>query len=258
MSTTTTLEYVLKRDRMVVLAGLAAITALAWLYLIDLALGMGGMGAGAAMPRLGPWGAADFALMFVMWAVMMVAMMVPSAAPMVLLFATVNRKKREQGRPFVSTGLFALGYLVVWTGFSLLATSLQWALETTALLSPMMVNASAMLGGLLLVAAGLYQWTPLKHACLVRCRSPLDFVLNRWREGVRGALVMGLDHGLYCLGCCWFLMGLLFVGGVMNLLWVAAIAIFVLAEKVAPHGDWVARMGGAAMVAAGLLLLLGA
>ncbi len=255
----TSLESVLKRDRAVVAVGLAVITGLAWAYLVALALEMGGTEPGmvlAAMPRLAPWSAADFALTLVMWAVMMVAMMMPAAAPMILLFASVNRKRRNQGHPFVPTGLFALSYILVWSAFSLAATTLQWLLESAALLSPMMVGASAILGGLLLICAGLYQWSPLKHACLVRCRSPLDFVLTRWREGARGALVMGLDHGVYCVGCCWFLMGLLFVGGVMNLLWVAAIAAFVLVEKVARQGRWVARVGGMLMTAAGLILLI--
>ena len=259
MESGTPLESVLKRDRAVVLAGLAGITALAWAYLIDVALEMGGMDPGmavAAMPRLAPWSAADFAFTFVMWAVMMVAMMMPSAAPMLLLFATVNRKKRDQGHPFVPTGLFALGYLIAWSAFSLAATASQWLVESAALLSAMMVGASTVLGALLLICAGLYQWTPVKHACLVRCRSPLEFVLTRWREGAGGALVMGLDHGAYCVGCCWFLMGLLFVGGVMNLLWVAAIAAFVLLEKAARHGEWIARIGGALMAAAGLVLLI--
>lgn len=251
------LKTALKRDRAVVLASLLGVTALAWLYLVDMALDMeGSMGAAMATARTTGWDAANFLLTFAMWAVMMVGMMLPSAAVMILLFATINRKKRTDGKPLVPTGLFALGYVAVWTGFSLLATLLQWTLRSAALLSPTMASTSAALGGLLLVGAGLYQWTPLKHACLKKCRSPLDFILFRWREGPGGALRMGLEHGVYCLGCCWVLMGLLFVGGVMNLLWVALIAVVVLAEKLVPRGDWVARIGGCAMVGVGTFMLL--
>ena len=164
-----TLETILKRDRIIVLSGVVGAAALAWVYLAVVAVGMSDA---AAMARIRPWGAVDFALMFLMWAVMMVGMMLPSAAPMILLFAAINRKQREQGGPFVPTGAFGAGYVIAWTGFSVLATALQWALEQAALLSPMMVSASPVVGGLVLVAAGVYQWTPLKHAWLLgRCRS---------------------------------------------------------------------------------------
>lgn len=251
---------VLRRDRLVVLAGLGGVTVLAWLYLILLAAGMvdgpGAMGEAMANARPIPWTAGDFALMVLMWSVMMVGMMLPGATPMILLFAMINREKREAGYPFVPTGAFALGYAGAWTAFSLFATILQWALHSAALLSPMLVSTSAVLAGALFIAAGAYQLTPLKHACLKNCRSPVHFIMTRWRSGAGGALRMGLEHGAYCVGCCWFLMGLLFVLGVMNLLWVAALTILVLVEKAAPHGEWTARISGVAMLAAGLYLLI--
>ena len=251
---------VLRRDRLVVLAGLGGVTVLAWLYLILLAAGMvdgpGAMGEAMANARPIPWTAGDFALMVLMWSVMMVGMMLPGATPMILLFAMINREKREAGYPFVPTGAFALGYAGAWTAFSLFATILQWALHSAALLSPMLVSTSAVLAGALFIAAGTYQLTPLKHACLKNCRSPVHFIMTRWRSGAGGALRMGLEHGAYCVGCCWFLMGLLFVLGVMNLLWVAALTILVLVEKAAPHGEWTARISGVAMLAAGLYLLI--
>jgi predicted metal-binding membrane protein len=261
MTDSSSLEGLLRRDRLVVLIGLGAITFLSWVYLFSLAADMGDMGGEMAMdmaaPRIEPWSAGDFWLMFVMWSVMMVAMMVPSAAPLVLVYARVHRRENEAGRPFASTGVFATGYLIAWTVFSLVATTLQWGLERAALLSPMMISTSRWLGAGLLLAAGVYQLTPLKHACLEHCRSPLSFITHHWRTGAMGALRMGIEHGLFCVGCCWFLMGLLFVGGVMNLLWVAVIAAFVLLEKVAPAGGLVARLSGLLLLAAGLWLAAG-
>jgi len=186
---------------------------------------------------------------------MMVAMMVPTAASMILMFAMFNRRRREQQQPYVPTAVFLGGYLLVWTGFSVLATLAQWGLHSAALLSPMMVSTSPILGGIILLAAGIFQWTPLKYACLTYCRSPLGFLMTDWREGSRGAFIMGLKHGSYCTGCCWFLMALLFVAGVMNLLWVATITVFVLIEKIAPRGDMVGRVAGGVLVIAGLVML---
>jgi len=213
-------ETVLRRDRIVVLSGLALIVALSWAYVASLASDMQtmGMATEAAMPRMHEaWGVSEFVLTFVMWAVMMVAMMTPSAAPMILMFAGINRRRQKQQVPYVPTSVFLVGYLMVWIALSVLATSAQWGLHTASLLSPMMVSTSPVLGGILLLMAGIYQWTPLKHACLSKCRSPLGFVLNEWREGRWGAFLMGLKHGAYCTGCCWSLMALLFVAGVMNL-----------------------------------------
>ena len=250
------IEAIARRDRLVVLAGLVVAAALAWLYLIDMALDRGGepMGASGTMTGLQAWSVTEGLLMFAMWAVMMVAMMVPSAAPMVLVFARMERSKGT-GRPYGTSTLFALGYVLVWAAFSMAATAMQWGLQNAALLSPMMVATSTILGGALFLAAGVYQWTPLKYACLKHCRSPMAFIMGHWRPGRVGAFRMGLGHGAFCLGCCGFVMGLLFVGGVMNLAWVAAITVFVVAEKLLPKGEWVARAGGAAMVAAGIYLL---
>ncbi len=252
-------ETVLRRDRIIVLSGLAVITALSWAYVASLASDMQNMDMGTemAMPRMQSWGVVDFALTFVMWTVMMVAMMVPSAAPMILIFAAVNRRRRKQQVSYVPTSVFLLGYLVVWFAFSVLATVAQWEIHAISLLSPMMANTNPILGGVLLLVAGIYQWTPLKHACLSRCRSPLGFVLNDWREGRRGAFLMGLKHGGYCTGCCWSLMALLFVAGVMNLLWVAAIAGFILLEKVTPAGDRLGRVAGVMLAGWGALVIAG-
>ena len=246
----------LTREQAVVGLSLLLLVLLAWAWLLRVADHM------AAMPAMQsvwvPWGPLELALTFVMWAVMMVAMMLPSAAPLILLFAAVCRKRVELGGPYVPTAVFVLGYVAVWTAYSLAATLAQWGLHAAALLSPVMIAASPLLGGALLVTAGAYQWMPLKDACLARCRSPLGFLLAEWRDGTRGAFVMGVRHGVYCTGCCWALMALLFVGGVMNLLWVAAIAAFVLAEKVVPAGDALARVTGLALAAWGGWVLLAA
>ncbi len=254
------LEVLLKRDRIIVISGIAGVSILAWAYMFYLAWGIMNMDMGIemSMPQMQSWGALDFILTFVMWAVMMVAMMVPSASPMVLMFATINRNRREQQSPFVPTGVFLLGYLVAWAWYSALATLGQWGLHTAALLSPTMVNASPILGGALLLTAGIFQFTPLKYACLTRCRSPLGFLLNEWREGTRGALLMGLRNGNFCVVCCWALMSLMFVVGVMSLLWMAIIADFVLVEKVAPRGLWVSRISGLLFIVWGAWMLTGA
>ena len=255
-------DTVLRRDRILVLSGLALIIALSWAYVFSVIsdtqnMDMGGMGTQMTMPRMQAWDVADFALTFVMWAVMMVAMMTPSAAPMILMFAAVNRRRRKQEVSYIPTSVFLAGYLVVWAAFSVMATAAQWGLHAASLLSPMMASTSPVLGGILLVAAGTYQWTPLKHACLSKCRSPLGFVLNEWREGRWGAFLMGLKHGGYCTGCCWSLMALLFVAGIMNLLWVAAIAGFILLEKVAPGGDRLGRVAGVVLVGWGAWMAAG-
>ena len=222
-----------------------------------LAWGMNGvdMGAEMAMSQMTTWGPLDLVLLFLMWSVMMAAMMVPSASPLMLLFAKLNRQRREREDPVVPTAVFLLGYLLVWTGFSALATLAQWGLHSAALLSPMMVGTSSVMGGVLLLAAGIFQWTPLKNACLIHCRSPLAFLMSEWRDGKRGALRMGVKHGSYCVGCCWILMALLFVAGVMNLLWVASITAFVLIEKVVPRGELVGRLAGGVLSLAGILLV---
>jgi len=267
--TATALETVLRRDRAVVLAALAVITALAWAELAWLAddMAMGGMdmtgfrmipaGQGLMMPATAPWQPVEFGYVFAMWVVMMIGMMTPSVAPTILIYARVGRQAAAQGRPFAPSGWFAAGYLVAWTGFSLLATAAQWALERAALLTPMMESASNMLGGIVLIVAGLYQWTPLKDACLSHCRAPLSFIMQHggFRGAPSGALKLGFSHGLYCIGCCWSIMALLFVGGVMNLLWIAALAILVLLEKVVPFGRAIARLAGLVFIGGGVWLL---
>jgi predicted metal-binding membrane protein len=243
----------MRQNRTVVLLGLIGITLLAWTYTVHLAGNMGGMN--MAMPRTQDWGALELVLLFVMWAFMMVAMMVPSASPMVLMYTvTLQRREQRQGG-LVQPGLFVLGYLAIWTGFSLLATLAQWGLHAAALLSPMAVSTNPMLDGVLLTAAGAFQWSPLKHACLRRCRSPLGFLMTEWREGPGGAFIMGFRHGVFCVGCCWALMALLFVTGVMNLLWISAIAGFILVEKVIPAGEYVARLAGLLLIGLGISMV---
>ncbi len=243
-----------RRDRWLLIAALVCITALAWADLLRMAaamrmpMDMEGLGMKA-------WTLADAWAMAVMWIIMMIAMMVPSAAPMVLLYGAVARKAARQGTVLVPSSLFLAGYLVVWTVFSVAATALQWALDQAALLSPMLVLVSPWIGAVLLIATGIYQFSPAKQACLDHCRSPVHFMAEHWHPGFDGALRMGIEHGLYCLGCCWILMLLLFVGGVMNLAWIAGIALFVLAEKLLPYGVWAGRLAGAGAIAAGLLML---
>jgi predicted metal-binding membrane protein len=265
------LEAVLRHDRAIVIAALAIITALAWADLVWLAndMWMDGMdmtgfrmipaGQGLMMPASAPWQPIEFAYVFVMWVVMMIGMMTPSVAPMILLYARVGRRAANGGRPFAASTWFAAGYLLAWTAFSLVATLAQWALERAALLTPMMESDSKVLGGIVLIAAGLYQWTSMKEACLSYCQAPLAFIMRYggFRREAIGALALGFRHGLYCIGCCWALMVLLFVGGVMNLIWIAALAILVLVEKAVPFGRLVARLAGIAFVGGGVWLLLG-
>jgi predicted metal-binding membrane protein len=211
-----------------------------------------------AMAAMSPasWTAGYAVLMFFMWWIMMMAMMLPSAAPMILLFALFNRKQREKGAPYVPTGIFAAGYLLVWGAFSVVAVTGQWGLERSGFLSSMMASTSVMLGAGLLIAAGVYQLTPLKQACLRHCRSPIFFISHHWRPGELGALRMGLEHGAFCTGCCWFLMALLFYGGVMNLYWIVGLALFVLLEKTIPAGHRLGGLAGLLLIAWGGALLL--
>ena len=268
----TAIDDVLRRDRAIVLSAIVAITALAWAYVLWLAANMD-MGMGSSMgtsmgetmsgmgamlkPTFRPWSIADFAFMFAMWAVMMVGMMMPSVTPMVLLYTNVGRKAAENGSPLAATGWFVAGYLLAWSVFSLAATIAQWQLSRLALITPMMSTSSDLFGGLVLVAAGLYQWSPLKYACLTHCQSPLGFLMSRggFTASAWGSLRLGAEHGSLCVGCCWVLMAVLFVGGVMNLLWIAGLTIFVLLEKIIPTDRLVPRLAGATIAAAGLFLL---
>jgi predicted metal-binding membrane protein len=245
------LEAVLRRDRIVVAGGLLTIAGLAWIYIARLAGSMSG-DLGMAMPQSTSWSIGETAGLAVMWIVMMVAMMLPSVTPVILLFANVSRRRRLQGVLAAPVSVFALGYLLAWTGYAIVAALVQSLLHSAALLSSSMVSVSPWLGGALLIVAGVYQWLPAKGACLSHCRSPLHFFTAEWREGVSGALIMGFRHGTYCVGCCWALMALLFVAGVMNLLWVVAIAGFVLAEKVLPNPRLIGRATGALLVVWGL------
>jgi predicted metal-binding membrane protein len=250
------LESLLRRERLIVCGCLAVIVVLSWLYLLrsEAAMGMSTTNMpGMVMLDTQKWGATTALLLFVMWTVMMVAMMVPSATPMILAFLVVNQNRSGTHRPLVPVGIFLLGYLAVWTAFSAVATLTQWGLHQAAFLSTTMAVTSPALNGGLLIAAGTFQLTPLKRACLKGCRTPLSFLMSEWREGAAGAFFMGLRHGASCLGCCWILMGLLFVAGVMNLFWVAVIALVVMAEKILPKGEVLAHIAGIVLVAAGVV-----
>ena len=260
------MEAILRKERLIVGGCLAVMVLVAWWYLFHTRAAMSSMNmpgmdmpgmdmSGMAMAGSQEWGATGVFLLFVMWTVMMVAMMVPSAAPMVLAFLSVNQRRQAAGRAFVPVAIFLAGYLAIWTAYSAVATVAQWGLHKAALLSPAMVATSPILNGGLLVAAGIFQWTPLKRGCLNGCRSPLSFLMSEWRDGKAGAFIMGLRHGSYCVGCCWVLMALLFVAGVMNLLWVAVIALFVMAEKILPRGELLGRVTGVALMAAGVGLM---
>lgn len=259
----------LRRDRVVIVGALAAVAAIAWAYLIWLAAmpdvpmpdmpGMSDMEAnsGDAMAgrHMGHWAA--FLVTFVMWTLMMVGMMTPAASPTILLYARVGRQAAGQGRPFASTAWFAAGYLIAWTAFALAATAAQAALEHWAVLHSAMLPAPPTVAGILLVIAGLYQVSPMKQACLGECQSPLSFIQRHggFRSDAAGSLRLGGRLGLYCIGCCWALMALLFVAGIMNLLWIAGLTILVLAEKLLV-GAWFARATGALLLAAGGWMLL--
>jgi predicted metal-binding membrane protein len=258
---------VLRRDRIVISLALIVLTALAWSYLLWLPvdMDMGGMdmgfrmipsGMGLMVPADTPWPPIEFAFVFVMWTVMMVGMMTPSALPMFLMYARVGRQTEEHGRPLAATAWFATGYFLVWAAFALLATLAQWAFERIALLDFKMASTSTVFAGLLFVAAGSYQWTKLKDICLAECQTPFAFLIRHggFRRDAAGCLVLGLRYGAYCVGCRWVLMSLLFVGGAMNALWIVLLALLVLLEKVSTFGRQIAPLAGVAFVAAGAWL----
>lgn len=249
-------------DRLAIWGGLGALSALAWLYLWRMPTtssgmamgGMAGMSGMAAMPGMSmasPWSASALWLTFLMWAVMMVAMMLPSAAPMVATYALVAKGRGSS--PRLRVWLFAGGYVAVWVAFSAIVTVLQTAMDQAAMLTGAM-RVAPLAGGVILALAGAYQLSPLKRKCLRYCQSPLGFLMTHWRDGGVGAIVMGLDHGAFCVGCCWMLMALLFVAGVMNLLWVAVLTAFVLIERATPWGEKLATISGFALIAGGLAL----
>jgi predicted metal-binding membrane protein len=226
------LTNIIKQEQIFVFLSLVAIISIAWFSILN------------SMVHF------DFAAAAAMWAAMMVAMMLPSAIPMIMVFSAVNRKRAKRRVAIVPTWIFTAGYAVVWLCFSLLAAGTQFILHSLALLSPELAILNPAVSGFVLIAAGLYQFTRIKNVCLRNCQTPMDFLAVNWREGRVGALLTGIKHGIYCLGCCWFLMALLFVAGVMNLLWIAVIAAFVLVEKVFPF-RWITRAAGIALIALG-------
>lgn len=254
--TVDTVNALARRDRLLILGTLAGLVVLSWMYLFWMAR-MPGCGLRASMSAVSTDGPGAYLwTTFAMWVIMMAAMMIPSATPMMLIFARVNHTRAQTGgSASIPTGMFLTGYLIMWAGFSLLATVLQWVLRAMAMMAPASLTVGPVLGGTLFLIAGVYQWTPLKAACLRRCAAPLDFLFSEWRDGAWGALVMGARYGLFCLGCCVFLMALLFAAGVMNLLWVAALAGVVLLEKLLPPTHWVGRGFGLAFVVVGLWLM---
>ena len=241
----------------VTLLGLLIASSWAWLLYQDWAMRHMDV-VEMAMPSAAAWNSVDLLLVFGMWTIMMAAMMLPSALPMIFAFAAVTRRRGENPNALPRTGLFVFAYLLVWTAFSAAATLAQWMLHSAALISPMMVASSPLLGAALLIAAGIYQLTPFKRVCLARCQSPLDFLLTEWRDGNTGAFVMGARHGAWCTGCCWLLMTVLFVVGVMNLWWVAAITLFVLLEKLIVRAQWLRYASGALLIAWGAWLAFAA
>ena len=244
---------VLSRDRLVVLAAVAAIVALAWTYLAYMVLAQPTMDMDAAAMPAPAWNASYFAATLAMWMVMMIGMMLPSATPMLLLFDALERQSSSASHASGRTALFAAGYVLAWSAFSVVATIAQWGLSSAMLLSATMTSTSSKLAGLLLVIAGIYQFSSWKTACLNRCRAPAEFLAAHDRSG---PLAMGWRHGLQCIGCCWALMALLFVFGVMNLLWVAVLAIFILIEKLSPAGVLAGRVGAVLMLSAGVALAM--
>lgn len=245
----------LQKDRLLVISGIAAITILGWAYMIHMAIHMTTKGMSITKPCTMYWGIGDIIHLFIMWTIMMVAMMLPAAAPMVMIFVTANGQRSNDEEIFIPTWLFILGYLAVWTIFSGLATLAQWGLHLGALLTHSMAITSPVLGGLLLIAAGIFQWTPFRDACMSKCRSPLGFLMAEWREGRLGALIMGLKAGLFCVGCCWLLMILCFVLGVMNIFWMAALTVFMILERIMDN-KWLSRTAGLILIVWGARVLI--
>ena len=257
------IETILKRDRWIVSVALGLVILLAWVY----TLAGAGMGMNAfdmtrhslmnmdGMMPVAEWDLAYVVLMLAMWWIMMIAMMLPSAAPTILLASALNRKSNTERGPYGATGFFTAGYLIAWLFFSATAVLAQWGLLETGYISTNLRSTSSSLTAGLLIIAGLWQFTPAKNACLRHCRTPVEFLTRRRRAGNSGAVIMGIEHGAYCLGCCWFLMALLFAGGVMNLYWIAGLAIYVFMEKLLPFGDWIGRLTGAALLAWGFSII---
>lgn len=266
MAGTSLTERVLRRDRLLLIALIGSLFLLAVLYTVFgvgmrmSALEMTAMRGmhdmpGQSLPR--GWSPGYALLVFLMWWVMMVAMMLPSVAPTVLLYTALLRHAGKAAWVPTIAIAFLGGYLVTWAGFSVIASATQWALEAAGIVSAtMMALIDTVPGGLVMIAAGVFQFTPLKAACLEHCRSPAKFLTERRQSGIIGALWMGVEHGTYCLGCCWFLMALLFVGGIMNLLWIVGLAAFVALEKLTPWGNTLSKVAGAALAAWGAWVII--
>jgi predicted metal-binding membrane protein len=247
-----------KRDRNIVLTGLAAVIFTAAIYTVFMAGQFNKPMDVALMPSTHSdmVGARGFLMLFIMWAVMQVAMMSPTAVPMILMHGKIERHRQPGKVPFFRIALFFFGYVILWALFSAVFAVLQIGLRSAALLSPTMGSASPLLSGGILIAAGLFQFSHLKQACLKQCRSPVTYLMTEWRNGRVGALFMGLKHGAHCVGCCWVIMALLFVAGVMNLFWMAAITTFVLIEKLAARGEYFGRIVGVGLIIWGTLIII--
>lgn len=246
------LEKILKNDRLIIIAGIAVVSLISWTYMAKMTVTTGSL---ISVHAAHAWQINDLVSHFMMWLVMMVAMMLPTAGPMVLTFAFISRDRRQNQQPYVKTSIFVMGYLIVSVGYSLLVTLLQWWLHHHALLTSIGASNSNLFTGALLVAAGVFQWSKIKQACLRFCRNPFNFLMVNWKGGIPGAWHMGIKHGLLCAGCCWALMLLMFVGGVMNLLWMIVITTIILIEKVAPRGDIFAKAAGVALAAIGIYFI---
>jgi predicted metal-binding membrane protein len=252
----TAIEAAFASDRLIVLGGIGAITLVSWAYTCSMVRAhQSGMAGQVALPHAHHRTAYDLAFLCLMWTVMMVAMMAPAVAPAVLMFARMNRSRRGPENAHQETALFAAGYFALWTAYSGAASLAQWGLQKAGLVSPSMAFSSTALSGMVLTAAGIYQWTPLKNSCLSHCRTPLSYLMTHWRTGPGGALRMGMEHGWHCVLCCWLLMLLLLVAGAMNLLWMGAITALVLVEKLTPGNRWITPVSGALLTCWGVWML---
>jgi predicted metal-binding membrane protein len=257
----TALEAILRRDRTLIGVAISIIVVVCWAYIASIAEHMRTPVAGIddmITPEAAEWSLGDAASVLVMWSVMMVGMMLPTAARPILLYAYLGRRAAADEPPFTPAIWLALGYALSWIAFSLIATAVQWALESASLLTPTMASKSAALCGALLLLAGLYQVSPLKSACLARCQAPLGFIERQggFRHDAQGSIALGWRHGLALIGCCWALMALLFISGVMNIVWMAVIGFFLLIEKLLASGPLLSRMSGVALILAGAAVLL--